>query len=42
VLKDRYTGQATGQVIYLGYDADQGRLFEKDGWFADEGGESGY
>lgn len=42
VLKDRYTGQATGQVIYLGYDADQGRLFEKLGWFADEGGESGY
>ena len=29
VLKDRYTGQATGEVIYLGYDPDEGRLFEK-------------
>lgn len=29
VLKDRYTGQATGEVIKLGYDADTGRLYEK-------------
>lgn len=26
-LKDRYTGQATGQVLYLGYDTETGRLF---------------
>jgi twinkle protein len=26
VLKDRYTGQATGQTILLGYDADTGRI----------------
>jgi twinkle protein len=41
VLKDRYTGQATGQVIYLGYDVDEGRLFETElpeetGGFKDE------
>lgn len=41
VLKDRYTGQATGQVIYLGYEVDEGRLFEtelppEDGGFRDE------
>lgn len=30
VLKDRYTGQATGQLIYLGYDKDTGRLFETE------------
>ena len=28
VLKDRYTGQATGQTIYLGYDGETGVLFE--------------
>lgn len=28
ILKDRYTGQATGKVITLGYDAETGRLFE--------------
>lgn len=28
VLKDRYTGQATGHLIYLGYDVETGRLFE--------------
>lgn len=28
VLKDRYTGQGTGKLIYLGYDATTGRLFE--------------
>lgn len=27
-LKDRYTGQATGQLLYLGYDKETGRLFE--------------
>lgn len=26
VLKDRYTGQATGHVIMLGYDAESGRI----------------
>jgi twinkle protein len=41
VLKDRYTGQATGEVIYLGYDRDTGRLFEtelpeENGPFKDE------
>jgi twinkle protein len=40
VLKDRYTGQATGQVFYLGYDPEEGRLFEKPGMFDDETGES--
>jgi twinkle protein len=30
VLKDRYTGQATGQLLYLGYDKDTGRLFETE------------
>lgn len=28
VLKDRYTGQATGEVFFLRYDAASGRLFE--------------
>lgn len=28
VLKDRYTGQATGNMIYLGYDPVTTRLFE--------------
>lgn len=27
-LKDRYTGQATGHLLYLGYDKETGRLFE--------------
>jgi twinkle protein len=27
VLKDRFTGQSTGKVIYLGYDAAIGRLY---------------
>jgi twinkle protein len=31
ILKDRYTGQATGELIFLGYDRNTGRLFEKDG-----------
>jgi twinkle protein len=28
VLKDRYTGQATGEVIKLGYNAETGCLYE--------------
>jgi len=28
VLKDRYTGQATGKYIYLGYECKTGTLFE--------------
>lgn len=36
VLKDRYTGQATGETIYLGYERDTGRLFESSIDFADE------
>lgn len=30
VLKDRYTGQATGLTVYLGYDAETGTLFVLD------------
>ena len=26
ILKDRYTGQATGEVLYLAYDRDTGLL----------------
>lgn len=33
VLKDRYTGQATGTVIALGYDTETGRIFEQDSMF---------
>jgi len=29
ILKDRFTGQATGKTILLGYDVETGRLFEK-------------
>lgn len=28
VLKDRYTGRATGEVFYFGYDQETGMLFE--------------
>lgn len=31
VLKDRFTGRATGEVIYLGYDHDTGMLHEVSG-----------
>lgn len=31
VLKDRNTGQAAGEVIYLGYDKDKGHLVELEG-----------
>lgn len=30
ILKDRYTGRSTGEVIYLGYDTDTGRLYERE------------
>lgn len=30
VLKDRYTGQATGLTVYLGYDPQSGTLFALD------------
>lgn len=30
VLKDRYTGQSTGELLYLGYDKDTGRLYETE------------
>lgn len=30
VLKDRHTGNSTGEVFYLGYDKDTGRLFETE------------
>ena len=38
ILKDRYTGQATGHVILLGYDPETGLLYEKgrDYGFDDE------
>jgi twinkle protein len=39
ILKDRYTGQATGKTFLLGYDAERGRLQETDdNPFADESG----
>lgn len=30
VLKDRYTGRATGAVFYLGYESDTGTLYETE------------
>jgi twinkle protein len=30
VLKDRYTGRATGETLLLGYDRDKGMLIERD------------
>jgi twinkle protein len=30
ILKDRNTGNSTGETFYLGYDRDTGRLFEAD------------
>ena len=30
ILKDRNTGNSTGETFYLGYDRDTGRLFEED------------
>lgn len=37
ILKDRYTGQATGNTIMLGYDADHGRIYAKTGQDAEYG-----
>jgi len=31
VLKDRYTGQSTGQCVFFGYDPGRGRLVELEG-----------
>lgn len=36
VLKDRYTGQATGNMIYLGYEPQSTRLFETSDPFTEE------
>jgi twinkle protein len=30
VLKDRYTGRSAGEVVYLGYDRETGKLFETE------------
>jgi len=30
ILKDRYTGNSTGEVIYFGYGKDDGQLFERE------------
>lgn len=30
ILKDRFTGQSTGDTVFLGYDAETGRLLELD------------
>lgn len=30
VLKDRYTGRATGEVFYMGYNQEDGRFYEKE------------
>lgn len=30
VLKDRYTGNATGEVLYFGYDEATGQLYERE------------
>lgn len=30
IVKDRFTGQATGETFYLGYNVEQGILFEKE------------
>ncbi len=40
-LKDRYTGQSTGHVIYLGYESDTGRLYRRDNPFMDDGFDDG-
>lgn len=42
ILKDRYTGRATGKCVYLGYKSETGRLFEiEDNPFAEETNNSG-
>ena len=35
ILKDRDSGDSTGQCIYLGYDREYGRLYERDAPDAD-------
>jgi len=30
VLKDRYTGRATGEVFYMGYNHEEGRFYERE------------
>jgi twinkle protein len=42
VLKDRYTGQATGALIPLGYDRITGRLFDKQSDFKPEADPEAY
>jgi twinkle protein len=37
VLKDRFTGRATGEVFYLGYDQDTGRLYEAEQFVKEDG-----
>ena len=46
LLKDRYTGRSTGQTFYLGYNAEEGLLYEKEEGaeaygFEEETGEGG-
>jgi twinkle protein len=38
VLKDRFTGQATGHTYYMGYNADTGRMYITDPPSSDGGG----
>lgn len=40
ILKDRYTGQATGVTIQLGFDTKTGRLYEYESGYFDEHEES--
>jgi twinkle protein len=42
ILKDRYTGQATGNLIALGYDKGTGRLYDKQSDFVAEPDEAAY
>jgi twinkle protein len=42
VLKDRYTGQATGALIRLGYDRITGRLYDKQSDFTPEADPEAY
>lgn len=42
VLKDRYTGQATGALIRLGYDRLTGRLYDKQSDFTPEADPEAY
>ena len=42
ILKDRYTGNSTGDVIYLGYNAEDGQLFETELPETSEAGSHGF